>query len=304
LPVGDGQWGSAMFVQLPTGEFTADPVVFHYRRVSPGYLATIGIPLMEGRGFDENDRGDRPPVAIVSKSLAAKYWPGESAIGHKLRRMSPADSPVLEVVGVVGDVRDAGAGQAAGETVYVPFDQVSLRRAWIILHSRGPIADAIAAGRRALSLTAPDIAPFQVEKLETLAWQDLALPRLQATLFAIFSFIAVAITALGTYGVMSQLVGIRQKELAIRAAVGASPGSLFKMVLWQNARLAVSGTLVGIAIAWAAAYWLQSVLINFQPPALIPFVAIAAGVLGLTQVASFLPARRAAYFNPQTLGSG
>jgi hypothetical protein len=195
LPVGDGQWGSAMFVQLPTGEFTADPVVFHYRRVSPGYLATIGIPLMEGRGFDENDRGDRPPVAIVSKSLAAKYWPGESAIGHKLRRMSPADSPVLEVVGVVGDVRDAGAGQPAGETVYVPFDQVSLRRAWIILHSRGPIADAIAAGRRALSLTAPDIAPFQVEKLETLAWQDLALPRLQATLFAIFSFIAVAITA-------------------------------------------------------------------------------------------------------------
>ena len=304
LPVGDGQWGSAIFVQSATGEFTADPVVFHYRRVSPGYLGAMGMPLVEGRSFDENDRGDRLPVAIVSKSLAAKYWPGETAIGRKLRRASPADSPLMEVVGVVGDVRDAGTGQAAGETVYVPFDQVSLRRGWIILHSRGSIADAIAAGRRALHLTAPEIAPFNVEKLETLAWQDLALPRLQATLFAVFSLIAVAITALGTYGVMSQLVGIREKELAIRAAMGASPGSLFQMVLLQNARLAVSGTIVGVGIAWAASYWLQSRLTNFQPPALAPFVAIAAGVLALTQMASFLPARRAAYFNPQTLSNG
>ena len=103
---------------------------------------------------------------------------------------------------------------------------------------------------------------------------------------------------------MSQLVGIRQKELAIRAAVGATPRSIFQMVLWQNARLAVSGTIVGIAIAWTASSWLQSRLTNFQAPALPPFVAIAAGVFVLTQLASFLPARRAAYFNPQTLGNG
>ncbi|HJT81649.1 MAG TPA: ADOP family duplicated permease [Chthoniobacterales bacterium] len=302
LPVGDGQWGSSMLVRLPTGEFTSDPVVFHYRRISPGYLAAMGVPLLEGRFFDERDRSDRPPVAIVSKSLAAKYWPGQSAIGRELRRAAP-DNPVTQVIGVVGDVRDAGAGEGAGETVYVPFDQVSMRRAWIVLRPRGSIADAVAAGRRALRLSAPGIAPFNIEKLETLSWQALALPRLQAALFAVFSVIAVGITALGTYGVMSQLVGIRQKELAIRAAVGASPRSLFQMVLWQNARLAVSGTVVGIATAWAASHWLQSKLTNFQAPAVMPFVAIAAGVFVLTQLASFLPARRAAYFNPQTLSS-
>ena len=302
LPVGDGQWGSSTLVRLPTGEFTTEPVIFHYRRISPGYLATMGIPLLEGRFFNETDRSDRTPVAIVSKSLANKYWPGESAIGRELRRAAP-DNPVTQVIGVVGDVRDAGAGEAMGETVYVPFDQVSVRRAWIVLRPRGSVADAIAAGRRALRLSAPGVAAFSVEKLETLSWQSLALPRLQAALFAVFSAVAIAITALGTYGVMSQLVGIRQKELAIRAAVGATPRSLFQMVLWQNARLAVSGTIIGIATAWAASYWLQSKLTNFQPPALVPFVLIATGVLVLTQLASFLPARRAAYFDPQTLTS-
>ena len=302
LPVGDGQWGSSMVVRLPSGEFTPDPVVFHYRRISPGYLATLGVPLLEGRFFDENDRADKTPVAIVSKSLAAKYWPGTTAIGRELRRAAP-DNPVMQVIGVVGDVRDAGAGQEAGETVYVPFDQVSLRRAWIVLRPRGSITDAIAAGRRALRQSAPGVAAFGIEKLETLSWQSLALPRLQAALFSIFSVIAIAITALGTYGVMSQLVGIRQKELAIRAAVGASPHSLFTMVLWQNARLAVSGTIIGVAAAWAASHWLQSKLINFQPPALMPFLAIATGVFVLTQLASFLPARRAACFDPQTLSS-
>jgi predicted permease len=304
LPVGDGQWGSSILVQLSSGEFTPDPALFHYRRVTPGYLAAMGVPLLEGRGFDENDRNDRPAVAIVSKSLATKYWPGESAIGHKLRRAQPPDSPIMEVVGVVGDVRDAGAGLDAGETVYVPFDQVSLRRGWIVLHARGSISDAVVAGRRALHSTAPQIAAFNIEKLETLAWQALALPRLQVCLFAVFSVIAVAITALGTYGVMSQLVGIRQKELAIRAAIGATPRSLFQMVLWQNARLALSGTMVGLGAAWSASYWLQSKLTNFQSPALAPFLVVATGVLALTQLASFLPARRATYFNPQTLNDG
>ena len=304
LPVGDGQFGGSFVVQLPTGEFTVDPALFHFRRVSPSYLAAMGVPLLEGRSLDENDRVDRPMVAVVSQSLAAKYWPGESAIGRKLRRASPADSPLLEVVGVVADVRDAGPGQAGSETVYVPFDQQSMRRAWIVLHARGSVSDAVAAGRRALRSSTPDIAPFAIEKVETLAWQALALPRLQVSLFTVFSIIAIAITALGTYGVMSQLVGIRQKELAIRAAVGASPGSLFQMVLWQNARLAMIGTICGIGAAWAMSSWLQARLTNFQPPALLPFLAVAAGVLALTQLASLLPARRATFFNPQTLSNG
>jgi putative ABC transport system permease protein len=304
LPVGDVQFGGVFLVQLPTGEFTTDPVLFHFRRVSPGYLHVMGMSLLEGRYFEDNDREDRPPVAIISKSLASKYWPGESAIGRKLHRTIPSDSPVVEVVGVVGDVHDSGAGKTSGETVYFPFDQVSHRRAWIVLHGRGSAADTVAAGRRALHSAAPDIAPFSIQNLPTLSWQALALPRLQVILFAVFSVVAIAITGLGTYGMMSQLVNIRQKELAIRAAMGAAPHALFHMVLWQNARLALGGTLAGITVAWAASSWLQSKLTTFQPPTLLPFLVVAGGVLALTQLASLLPARRAAYFEVKTLTSG
>jgi putative ABC transport system permease protein len=304
LPVGDIQWGGSFVVQLPTGEFTTEPVLFHFRRVSPGYLPTMGIPLLQGREFDATDRLETTPVAIVSKALADLYWPAQNAIGRKIRRVSPADSPVVEVVGVVGNVRDAGAGQAAGETVYVPFEQVSMRRAWVILRTRGSVADAIAVGRRALRLTAPDIAPFDVEKLESLSWQALALPRLQAILFFVFSTIAVAITALGTYGMMSQLVAIREKELAIRTALGATPQSLVRLVLWQNARLAVGGTLFGVVIAWGATLWLQSRLTNFESPALLPFIIVATGMIAVTQMASLVPARRAARLDLQLLRNG
>ncbi|MEP6936806.1 MAG: ADOP family duplicated permease [Chthoniobacterales bacterium] len=304
LPVGDGQWGGTFILQLPTGEFTADPALLHYRRVSSGYLPAMGIPLIEGRMLSDRDRIDSPPVAVVSKAVAEKYWPGQAAIGHKIRRSSPPDSPVMEIVGVVGNVHDAGAALAPGETVYVPFEQASLRRAWVILNGRGSTSDTVAAGRRALRLTSSDVAAFGVAKLDALSWQDIALPRLQMVLFAVFALITVAITGLGTYGVMSQLVAIRQEELAIRTALGATPHSLIRAVLLQNARLATTGMIVGIATAWFTTRWLQSQLTSFDASTLWPFAIVAAGVLILTQLASFLPARRAMNLNLQSMLSG
>jgi hypothetical protein len=261
----------------------------------------MGIPLMEGRMFNERDQISSPPAVIVSKSLADKYWPNQSALGRKVKRSSPADSPVMEVVGVVGDVLDAGAAQARGQTVYVPFEQISMRRAAIVLNGRGSTADTVAAGRRALHLTSSDVAAFGIEKLEVLSWQDNALPRLQMILFAAFAIVAIGITGLGTYGVMSQLVTIRQKELAIRTALGAPPNKVLGVVLLQNARLAVAGTVIGTLVAWFTARWLQSQLTSFDASILWPFATVALGILALTQAASWLPARRATRLHVQTV---
>ncbi len=301
LPVGDGQWGGTFVVQLATGEFAGDPVIFHYRRVSPGYLRTMGVPLLEGRMMTERDRIGSLPVAVVSKAAAEKYWPGQSALGRKVRRSSPANSPVTEIVGVVGNVHDAGAALAPAETIYVPFEQVSLRHAWIVLNGRGSTADTVAAGRRALRLTSSEVAAFGVAKLDALSWQDIALPRLQMVLFAVFALIAVAITGLGTYGVMSQLVAIRQKEIAIRTALGATPHSVLRLVLFQNARLATTGMIAGLGAAWFMTRWLQAQLTTFEVSTLWPFAIVALGVLALTQIASFLPARHAMKLDVQSL---
>ncbi|HVU23208.1 MAG TPA: ADOP family duplicated permease [Opitutus sp.] len=294
IPVGDIQWGGAFFPQLSTGEFPKDPSVFHIRRVSPGYLRAMGIPLLAGRTLDAHDTADRPPVAVVSQALVDKYWPGESGLGHKLRRAAlPEDTPV-EIVGVVGNVLDAGAGLPSGETVYVPFDQLSLRRGWVVLSGRGSVDDTLAAGRRALRETAPDVAAYDANTLETLSRQAIAQPRLQVWLLGVFATIAVGITALGSYGVMSQLVANREKEMAIRAALGATQSGVLRLVLWHNARLAAAGTAVGLAAAWLVCRWLQAQLPGFDATPLWPYAAVAALVLLLTQLASFIPALRAA----------
>lgn len=292
LPVGDTQWGAGMHPQLPTGEWTRDPAVFHFRRATPSYHATMGIPLLEGRLLDERDRHGAPEVAVISKSAADKYWPGVSAVGRKLRRA--AQGTLVEIVGVVGDVRDAGAGLPAGETVYMPWDQISLRRAWIVVRSRGSTEDALAAAHRALRATAPEIAPYGDAKLTDLAHQAQALPRLQITLLGVFAVIAIGITALGSYGVMSQLVANRQREIAIRAALGATQSGVLRLVLWQNARLAAIGTTLGLIAAFVVSRALQAKLTGFDASPLWPYLAVAALVLLLTQLASLIPARRAA----------
>ena len=303
IPVGDTQWGAGISPQLPNGEFPVEPEVFHIRRVSPGYLRTMGVPLLEGRMITEGDRQNAPHVAVISRAAAEKYWPGQSAVGRKLRRAIPKDAPLLEVVGVVGNVRDAGPGAPEAVTLYVPFDQISTRRGWVVLQGRNP-AGLLAAGRRALRATSPDVAAYNANLLADLAWQANALPRLQVVLLVVFAAIAVGITALGSYGVMSQLVANRQKELAIRAALGADRGAVLRFVLWTNARLALTGAVLGICGAWFIAGWLQSKLRGFEAGLVWPYLAVFALVLLLTQLASFVPARRAAHTDLQKALAG
>jgi ABC-type antimicrobial peptide transport system permease subunit len=176
----------------------------------------------------------------------------------------------------------------------VPFDQQSTPRAWIVVQGRGSIAETIATARRALRKTDPGIATYNINTLEELALQANALPRLQVTLLGVFALIAIGITALGSYGVMSQLVANRQREMAIRAALGATRGGVLRLVLWQNARLAAAGTLLGVLAAAALGRAVQAQLSGFDASPLWPYAAVALGVLALTQLASLIPARRAA----------
>lgn len=293
LPVGDSLWGAGFAPQRVNGEFDRDSSVLHFRRVTPAYLRTLGIPLLEGRLLDERDNQQAPHVALVSKSTAEKFWPGTSAIGRKLRRTGQKDAPLVEVVGVVANVRDAGPASPEADAIYMTWAQVSMRRGWVVLEGDN-VRETLAAGLRALRETAPNIAAYNANSLKEYAWQANALPRLQVALLGVFAVIATGITALGSYGVMSQLVANRQKEMAIRAALGASRGDVLRLVLGQNARLALSGAVLGVAGAWLAGRWAMSALTGFPADEWWAYGAVAALVLALTQIASFIPARRAA----------
>jgi putative ABC transport system permease protein len=293
LPVGDGQWGGGFVPQRANGEFDRDSSVLHFRRVTPGYVRMMGIGSIEGRLLSDRDTQNAPNVALISKSVADKFWPGTTAIGRKLRRTGQKDAPLVEVVGIVANVRDAGAVSPEADAIYMPWEQVSMRRGWVVLEGDN-VRDLLAAGQRALRATAPDVAAYNANSLENYAWQANALPRLQVTLLGGFALIAIGITALGSYGVMSQVVVNRQKEMAIRAALGASRRDVLRLVLGQNARLAATGVVLGLAGAWLAARWAQSKLSGFPGDVWWPYFLVAGLVIVLTQVASLIPARRAA----------
>ena len=293
LPVGDGIFGAQFFVQQPTGDFPQDPALFQIRRIGASYLSSLGIPLLRGRQFDQRDQADPPSVAIVSKALADHYWPGENPIGKRLRRAS--GQIVMEIIGVAGNVMDAGFSAPPAETVYAPYVQWSVRKLSIVVQPRTTTESAISALRRALMATDANLAIYDVDSLDRLTREANAIPRLQMTLLLVFAAIAIAITALGSYGVMSQLVTNRERELAVRLAVGASPAALWRDVLWQNARLSLGGIALGVTAAWLLGGLMQSFVFGIAPRSVGVLAAVAGVTLLLTLIATLVPAWRAAH---------
>jgi putative ABC transport system permease protein len=294
LPVGDPGWGGRFYADAADAGGTADPLLFHFRRISAGYTEAMGIPLERGRTFDAHDDSASTAVAVVSHSLVQRLWPGEDPIGRRLYRFQAGGPPVpLEIVGVVGDVQDGGLTAPAGETVYVHWSQVSVGSMSIIAASNGSPGVTLDAIRTALHATDPDIAASNTATLRSLANQANALPRLQTILLSAFALVALAMILLGGYGVMSQFVLSREREFALRLLFGARPSRIAMAVLVQSAKMTVAGVSVGLLLVWLAGSLMEPLVFGVAPRSLPILFAVAAGILLLTSLAALSPAVRA-----------
>ena len=295
LPVSDVLWGVRFFIELADGNIGSEPLLLHIRRTSPNYLTTMGIPLLAGRGFTTRDDSAAPTVAIVSRSLAARAWPNESAIGKRIYRFVAAGKPPapVEIIGVAGNVMDAGASAPPGETVYVPWSQISTTQMSIVVRPRGPADAAIGALRHALRATDPQVAAHDVAHLAALAAQVNALPRLRTLLLLIFAAAALAIAALGSYGVMSQLVATREREYALRLVFGAAPADLGRSVLLQLARLTMPGIAGGILVVILLGGTLQRFVFGVAPRSVAVLGTVTLVMLSIALVATLPSVLRA-----------
>lgn len=294
LPVSDVPWGGRFFLELPDGTAATEPLLLHIRRTSWNYLATMGIPLLQGRPFAAHDDVAHPAVAIVSRAAAERLWPNESAVGKRLFRIQAGQAPVpLEIVGVAGNVMDAGYNAPAGEAVYLPYAQVPVTRLSIVVQPRTTREAAVTAVRHALRASDPILAADAVAPLESLVRQANALPRLQTILLLTFAIVAVGIVALGSYGLMSQLVASREREFAMRVVFGAARGSLGSSVLLQVTRLTIPGILIGVAVVWLLSGLLRPFVFGVEPRSLLVTIVVSTGVLVLASAAALPPAWRA-----------
>jgi predicted permease len=273
-----------------------------YREVSPGYFRTLGIPLAAGREFDVHDDTQAPPVVVVSESFAHKYWNGEDPVGRRLKMGDrESDFPWVTVVGVVGDVRHAGLAASALPMYYRPYLQRTEEIMTLIVRATEdpePLLGSISAEVRKLD---PDLAVFGVEPMDQKVATSIAQPRFNLLLLAVFALLALALAAVGIYGLARYAVIQRTSEIGLRVALGATRGEILRMVLTEGLRTAGLGLLLGLLASAALSRALASVpglLHGISAMDLPTHAAVVIILSAVVLLASFPPASKASRIAP------
>jgi predicted permease len=272
----------------------------NYTIISPGYLSSVGTPLLRGRDFSEADTADSLPVAIVNATMEKKYWPGRSALGE---HVGPGSTrfPLLTIVGVVADVKHTSLREQSAPEMYVLYTQKqwpSMLNMRVALRTKTDPASVTQSVREAIRAVDPDLPLAKVATLTTLVSDSLSQPRFAMLLLASFGLLALLLASIGMYGVISYSVMQRTQEIGIRIALGAERHNVLGMVLRQGARLALIGIGVGLVGAFAATRAIGGFLYGIEATDPLTFVAVSLLLIAIGLLACYLPARRATRVDP------
>ena len=280
-----------------------DRLTLQIRLITPDYLKTMGIALKRGHGFISSDRLGTQPVAMVNEAAARLVWPNQDAIGHQIeigtRFGLGGGRAGGTIVGIVADVRDWGGAVPVAPTLYLPYAQWPEDSMTIIAKARnGDPSSLIQPMRTVLQELDGDVPMYSVRSVTQIASNAVAQPRLYLVLIASFAGTAMLLAAIGLYGVLAYAVGQRTREIGIRLALGAKRGEVLRMVMAQAGRLAGAGVGIGLVAAVLASRVLRSQLFEIAPTDAMTYLAVAGGLLLVSLIASWIPARRAARIDP------
>jgi predicted permease len=272
------------------------PITF-VSRVSEGYLGAMSMPLVAGRDFTEADDSGARPVALVSEALAKRFWPGEDGLGKHLSVGTP-DAPALEVVGVVADARYAGLGEQPQPFVYLSIRQSYTGTNTLVARAGADPGRLLPSIRDEIHRIDPVLALFTARELSERLALPLFAPRIAATLLGAFALLALTLAAVGTYGVMSQMVARRRREIGIRVALGARREDVLTLAMTAGMLPTLLGVAIGSAFALVLSRWMTSLLFGVSPQDPWTFGATAALLLLVGALSCFFPARAAAVASP------
>ena len=278
--------------------------VDYWQTVGGHYFETLKIPVREGRALDDRDGPDAPPVVVVNEAMARKFWPGLSPVGRRLKSLPGKDSPLATVVGVVGDVKQAGLDQEAGTEIYFSVAQPVLTRGAfrsmsVVMRSLGRDPLALLPSVRAAVAELDAALPLaHVRTMEQLMGASLVRTRFLMTLLTAFAGLALVLAAVGIYGLLSHVVAQRTKEIGVRMALGANRGQILRDVVGYGLGLVGVGVLVGLVSALALSRLMGSLVFGIGATDPFTFAAVAFILLAVSLVACLLPAGRAVRVDP------
>ncbi|MEO5897425.1 MAG: ABC transporter permease [Vicinamibacterales bacterium] len=267
--------------------------------ISPDYLKTMGIPLLTGRHFTEHDHDPAPAVIIINAAMARKYWPGENAIGKRIRFDETKDQ-WMTIVGICADSRNMGLDSDPGPLLYMPYPYFTLPFMTLVARSPGGVAAVASAVRAEVHALDPELPIDSARPMNEVVSTSVAEPRFRTMLLGGFAVTALVLAAVGVYGLISFSVAQRTREIGIRVALGARPAQVMAPIVREGMTLAAIGVGLGLVGAVFATRLLSTLLFGVKPNDPLTFGGVAALMFGVALLASYLPSRRALRVDPLT----
>lgn len=297
-----GDWGLLVdgYVPPPGTNAKGD-----WQIITDGYLEALGERLVRGRTITAADRTDTQPVALVNETMARTYWPGRDAMGGRIRLgSSNANRPWVTVVGIVADVKHNGITGVVKEKFYIPHTQwhvstgFPIRSMSLVVKAEGDPASITGSVRQEIRSLDSTLPIANVRTMEDVVGATLSAPRFTGMLLAAFAALALLLSAIGIYGVLSYVVSRRTREIGIRVAIGAGRLQVLRLVLGQGLMLAVSGVAIGLVAAFWASSFMQDMLYGVTPTDPLTFFAVGVSLTLIAMIASLVPALRATRVDP------
>jgi putative ABC transport system permease protein len=301
LPLETGRNTTSLWLDTQAVRSEETKIRMDSRVVTPNYFGAMGVPLVAGRMFDENDRPDTPHVLLVNEAFAREFYPN-GALGHRVTvDVGIGTMWTAEIVGVVGSLRELALGEEPLRELFTPLSQTTIAGQKLVVRTTGDPAGYVAAVRSVVESMDRDVPIYNVRTMQQQVDESLSQQRMRVALLGVFSIVALLLASIGLYGVIACAVAERRQEIGIRMALGARRGQVMGLVLGSGLKLTGIGLLIGMGAALGVTRLIGSLLYGVRPWDPETFATTAAIFIGVSLAASYLPARRATRVDPVTV---
>ncbi len=297
LPFAGGPATDFEIVGRPPAESGQEPFA-DIRIVDAGYFRTLAIPLRAGRIFSDRDTAEAPRAMIINEEMARRHWPNENPIGRRVTMKDWGPPLTGEIVGVVGDVKADGLDSETRPMIYWPYPQFPSIFNNLVIRAEGDSLGVVAAVKNQIWAVDRDQPLSTIQTMEEVIARSVAPRRFNMLLLSVFAALALALAAVGVYGVISYTVAQRTHEIGIRMALGAQRGNVLGLIVKQGMTLAIAGVFIGLAASFALTRLMANLLFGVSASDPLTFAVVASLLCGVALVACYLPARRATKVDP------
>ena len=298
-PAADADWTMEIAVEGDVSGINEARTSATAHVATPRYFWTLGVPVLQGREFTDEYRADQPLELVISESFARRYWPGDDPLGKRFRAGS--NNPVGTVVGIVGDVHGPNPQQEALPSFYFPYGYIGMPGLVVLIRTAAPPETLAATLRAQVQQIDRDQPVYNVRTMDEIVANATSQQRFQSILLNLFGLLALLLVAVGIYGVVSQVVRQRTREIGVRIALGAGRRDILKMVVGQGMWRVLLGLILGLAGSFALTRWLSSSVAGLRPNDPLTFIVVVLLLVVVGFLACYIPARHALKVDPASV---